>query len=349
MSMMLRSIKIYGLFEEYDYSIELCGGRLTFIHSQNGYGKSTLMRLIYNVLEGNLKEVASTPFERMDLGFDDDTFLIVENNESGLLIQMQRNLVEEELSEDDLNKVLNVTYMPPERMTIMKGGCLTPALKVYLDDLTSKMKDATENCELEKVPKEGRKQYSDDELEFWCKDLKAKLEFIKQAGFEPDMPPGYRFPPTRYEIMEYREDYTELAFSMDDYVKRYYTLAESLIVYMDIVNNFFVNKGIYVNESGILTAKMDNGTMLPISKLSSGEKQILVIFYRLLFQTPAGSLAIIDEPEISLHVSWQQMMGKMFTDVAKLRSLYIIVATHSPQIIHDGWDHAVELKPENVR
>lgn len=347
--MMIRSISIYGLFGEYDYNVNLSDGNITFIHSQNGFGKSTLMKLIYNVLDGDLAEVEATPFDRLDLGFDDSTNLIVENGNEGLLVQMQRNEVEEELSSEDLKKILDVTYISPERMTIKEGEYLVSSLDVYMRELTEKMKYAFEHCELIIPPIEGRKKYSDDELEFWSKDLKAKLDFIKQAGFEPDMPPGYRFPPTRFEIMEYRKDYYDLAYSINEYVNKYYDLAESIIVYMDIVNNIYVNKGIYVNENGILTARMDNGTALPISKLSSGEKEILVIFYRLLFQTKPGSLAIIDEPEISLHITWQQQLGKTLMDLARLRNLHIIIATHSPQIIHDNWDLAIELKVEDDR
>ncbi|MDR3075105.1 MAG: AAA family ATPase, partial [Candidatus Methanoplasma sp.] len=72
-------------------------------------------------------------------------------------------------------------------------------------------------------------------------------------------------------------------------------------------------------------------------------------FYLLLFETRHGSLVIIDEPEISLHVAWQQSLGKTFTDIARLRDFRMIVATHSPQVIHDNWDLSVELRVEDDR
>jgi predicted ATPase len=73
------------------------------------------------------------------------------------------------------------------------------------------------------------------------------------------------------------------------------------------------------------------------------------MFYLLLFEAKHGSLVIIDEPEISLHVAWQQRLGKTFSDIARLRELHVVVATHSPQVIHDKWDMSVELKVENER
>ena len=51
---MLTKIAVQGLFNELDYEIPLMDGHLTFIHAQNGFGKSTLMRLVYNILQGNL-------------------------------------------------------------------------------------------------------------------------------------------------------------------------------------------------------------------------------------------------------------------------------------------------------
>jgi predicted ATP-dependent endonuclease of OLD family len=189
---------------------------------------------------------------------------------------------------------------------------------------------------------------SGSDLEFWCKDLKAKLDFIKDAGFEPEMPNGLRFPPTRYDLIDDRTKYEDLAYSVSDYVEKNYQFAESIIVYKDIINNIFINKSIDISESGKLIVSMNNGTALPLNKLSSGETQILLMFYYILFHSGQDGIVIIDEPEISLHVSWQQMLGDYFNDICRVRKVQIIVATHSPQIIHDKWDLAIELVRKNA-
>jgi len=346
---MLKGFSIYGLFGEFDYNINLSGGHITFVHSLNGYGKSTVMKLISDILKGNIDDVKSVNFKRMDLKFDDGSALIVENTGESPLIQMQKNDIEEEIPAEDLRNVMNVLYIPPDRSVVPSDDCLIPALEAHVRSLADKLKNAKANDKLVSVPKQGRKEYSDAELEFRSKDLKAKLDFIKRAGIEPDMPAGYRFPPTRFEIMGYREDYLDLLFSVEEYVGRYYELSESAIVYVDIVNDLLIKKNVYINDSNILSIRMDNGAALPLDKLSSGEKQILIMFYLLLFAAEHGSLVIMDEPEISLHVAWQQSLGKTFSDIARLRDMHIIVATHSPQVIHDNWDLSVELKVENDR
>ena len=157
-----------------------------------------------------------------------------------------------------------------------------------------------------------------------------------------------KFPPSRNDISKDRQAYMDLTASIADYVKRNYVLAESVIIFKDIVNEIFIDKSVTVSDSGKIGITMNNGMSLPIHKLSSGEKQILIMFFALLFHAEPGSIVILDEPEISLHVSWQQKLGKYFSDICRVRDLQMIVATHSPQVIHDMWDSARELRPANA-
>jgi ABC-type transport system involved in cytochrome c biogenesis ATPase subunit len=341
---MLSKIIIYKLFNEFDYEIGL-KGKLTYIHSQNGIGKSTVMRMVSNVLNGNLEEVRTVPFERMDLMFDTGTNIIVENINQELNVLAQRSEVEESISLADLRNVMKCLYIGPDRAYADDGeGHIIPSLMIYMRELSENIQKAISDSELKPAKDDGR-PISDAELDTMFRDLEAKIDFIKGAGFGPTIPAGYRFPPSRYEISQYRDDYRKLALSLQQYVDTYYGFAESLIVYRDIVNTIYVNKSVTVNEKGFFEARMDNsGTIVPLAKFSSGEKQILIMFYLLLFNADPGSLVIIDEPEVSLHVSWQQVLGKTFADITRVRSLQMIVATHAPSVIHDDWDLAVELK-----
>jgi predicted ATPase len=97
-----------------------------------------------------------------------------------------------------------------------------------------------------------------------------------------------------------------------------------------------------------MEVRKDSGISLPLGRLSAGEKQVMIMFYCLLFHASPGSLAIIDEPEISMHVSWQHRIGDILTDISRLRGVQMIVATQSPQVIHDRWDQARELRVESA-
>ena len=341
---MLTKISVSELFNEIDYDITLMDGQLTYLHAQNGFGKSTVMRLVYNILRGNLEDVRMVPFKRLDLYFDDGSDLIVENHNQELTVQMSKNELEEPMDEDDLTAIMDCVYIGPERMYLPDGmGHLVPSIEIYMKELSDSIRQAIADSELDPEYDDG-KDYSDADLEQMFKNAEAKVNFIRQAGFQPTIPSGYRFPPNRYEIGENKAKYRRLALAMKKYVDRYYRFAESIVVYLDIVNTLYVNKTVEINDKGFPQAKMDrSGTIIPISKFSSGEKQILIMFYLLLFKANNGSLVIVDEPEVSLHVSWQQQLGKYIGDVARIREMQVIISTHSPSVIHDDWDKTVEL------
>ena len=54
-------------------------------------------------------------------------------------------------------------------------------------------------------------------------------------------------------------------------------------------------------------------------------------------------MVLIDEPEISLHIIWQEELLGDLSEIAQMNGLNILMATHSPQVISDRWDLAVEL------
>ena len=78
--------------------------------------------------------------------------------------------------------------------------------------------------------------------------------------------------------------------------------------------------------------------------LSSGEQHELVLLYELLFKVPEKSLVLIDEPELSLHVGWQVSFLRDLEEIVNLVDLDLLIATHSPSIVHGRWDLTVELK-----
>ena len=347
--MKLRTVSVYGLFNSYDHFIELSDEGLTFIHSPNGVGKSTTLKLIYDLFKGDMEELSDLVFQRMDVGFDDGTNVIVENNNGELFIQAQRSELEERMTLEEVRDLFDVIYLSPERGVVKKmDGRLVPALDVYAAEFNDRLVYAENHRTLEPPADVPRKEMDDGEFIFWCKDLKARLDYVTEAGLEVELPAGYRFPPTRYDYTEDREGYRKLAYSLSDWVDRNYTLAESTVVYLDIVNRLFNNKKVYLNERKQLNVRLNDGHSIPLSKLSAGEKQVMIMFYRLLFHTRPGTLAIVDEPEISLHVSWQQKIGALFLDISRTRDIQILVATHSPQIIHDRWDLAKELRSERA-
>lgn len=121
-------------------------------------------------------------------------------------------------------------------------------------------------------------------------------------------------------------------------------LAKKIEFLKEAINKRFLYKRMGINkEDGYTFTTIDQKT-LPSTKLSSGEQHELILLYELLFKVKPSSLILIDEPELSLHVAWQQQFLQDLTEITKLSSIDVLIATHSPQIIHDRWDLTVELK-----
>lgn len=114
---------------------------------------------------------------------------------------------------------------------------------------------------------------------------------------------------------------------------------ERLHLFIEILNDRrFSYKTIKINaDKGFLFVN-SKGKELKSSDLSSGEQHELILLYQLLFKIPKNSLILIDEPEISLHISWQKEFTKDMEDIIKLRDFDILLATHSPAIINNNWE-----------
>jgi predicted ATP-binding protein involved in virulence len=125
---------------------------------------------------------------------------------------------------------------------------------------------------------------------------------------------------------------------------RFDELFQRVSLFKEIINEKFQFKTIRVaREKGISVITTDGREIL-LSDLSSGEQHELVLLYELLFGVKDNALILIDEPELSLHVGWQVRFLPDLQRIQKLKPLQIIMATHSPQIINERWDLAIELK-----
>jgi hypothetical protein len=120
-------------------------------------------------------------------------------------------------------------------------------------------------------------------------------------------------------------------------------LLERAQLLQEIVNSRFLFKNLQLDREQGFRFITDEGGEIGPSALSSGEQHELVLAYDLLFNVAPGSLVLIDEPEISLHVSWQRQFLNDLQKISSLQSLRFIIATHSPQVIHKWWERAVAL------
>ncbi len=112
-------------------------------------------------------------------------------------------------------------------------------------------------------------------------------------------------------------------------------LSESKKRFQDIVDDLFKDTGkkIIRTENEIRFSQIGE-TLLPY-KLSSGEKQILVILLTVLVEDQQPYVLLMDEPEVSLHIEWQKQLIDLILELNP--NVQIILTTHSPAVIMSGW------------
>lgn len=105
-----------------------------------------------------------------------------------------------------------------------------------------------------------------------------------------------------------------------------------------------VNKSIqYSRKYGIRFISGTDKREIALNSLSSGEKNEILMLHDFIFNLEDGSLLMIDEPEISLHVAWQREFMNDIIQIAKQKNLRVLIATHSPQIIGGRWKDCYDL------
>lgn len=120
-------------------------------------------------------------------------------------------------------------------------------------------------------------------------------------------------------------------------------LADQISLLMKIINERFMFKKFKADRRRGFVIELSNHSELSPTYLSSGEQHEVILTYELLFKVNPKSLVIIDEPEISLHLAWQEAFLRDIIAIAKLRDFNVLIATHSPSIVGGRWDLAIDL------
>ena len=114
-----------------------------------------------------------------------------------------------------------------------------------------------------------------------------------------------------------------------------------LRLYRKTVSSFLGDKSVEVDENGNLKIGSSAASDLDPRLLSSGEKQILILLTEALLRIDNPSVYIADEPELSLHISWQEkLLESLMTFGGQMQ---VIVATHSPDIVGKFQDKIIDL------
>ena len=112
--------------------------------------------------------------------------------------------------------------------------------------------------------------------------------------------------------------------------------------FQDIIDDLFSETLKTIDRQSNELQFVQYGETLSPYCLSAGEKQVLIILLTVLLQNEEHYVLLMDEPEVSLHVEWQQRLVRIIRGLNP--NVQIILTTHSPAMIMDGWlDSVTEI------
>ncbi len=380
--MLITKIKVVNLYGLHNYDIafdkEEC---LKIIHAPNGYGKTTVLRLIKAILEGSLAEIKQVPFKSFLIQCDENTQVEVYKEKLQLFYRFVSDGSEENyevsidkteaLSDSILVRLKRITQEMPiylidaNRLWLEKkeyqdsSHMLLPTVLEYADELSELMREAlaqSNYCgqELDRsFPSRLIKRLKDpmarcfslDEAKEALGELEKRRKILEETGLFSKVPID-----ASYDLSEMDDKLLQvLTLYVEDSnkkLKAFESLATKINLLCQLINKRFAYKVMEVSmEEGFLF-RVPTNEKLRADKLSSGEQNELILIYMLLFKSPANALILIDEPEISLHIAWQQNFLDDMEMIAKLSGIRMMIATHSPDIINGRWDLTTALEGE---
>jgi len=109
--------------------------------------------------------------------------------------------------------------------------------------------------------------------------------------------------------------------------------------FQDIVDELFSDTGKKMIRTANELQFTQIGEVLLPYRLSSGEKQILIILLTVLVEDDEPYVLFMDEPEVSLHMEWQKRLIDLCLELNP--NVQIILTTHSPAVVMNGWVDSV--------
>jgi len=359
--MRIKEISITDLFGVFNHVIPLnLEERITIIYGKNGVGKTKLLKLISEICSSVCYETPSINFGQLTLSFDNDETLKVDGK------KIEDSPAGHELFLDQISSIyskINVRFIEDTRLlySMADNRMQHYNRQSTLQTVSSYAQELAKNIQA-KITEYGTLSQSLDRTfparvlqqkampEFNDESFKNKLDNLEkirsklidygllvQDNNQDIKLQGDIDESTKKILSVYIEDAEKKLSLFDD-------IARKIDLLTRIINKKFNYKHMKVNKNGGFSFATDGGKFLHPTKLSSGEQHELVLLYELLFKVKPNSLILIDEPELSLHVEWQVQFLKDLQEITKLSNIDVLIATHSPDIIHDRWDLTVELK-----
>lgn len=118
-----------------------------------------------------------------------------------------------------------------------------------------------------------------------------------------------------------------------DRLSKFSSVYRLVELFESFINEAFDRLAVSLEYGRLVARRKYDGMDLHLERLSSGEKHIILLAYFIFFKHPRETLILIDEPELSMHAAWKNNLVDKLEEVATLRGVRFLLATHSSLIL----------------
>ena len=362
----IKNVVVKNLFNNFDYTIDFSNNeKVSVLIAPNGFGKSTIFKIInfiYNPTVKNIDKIADIPFDSFTINFTNGAYIILEKNKeeaSDFELRKFNFTISGKLSKSSSLKKINIyenIILRKKDLPISKieeivfkmelPDFINNVFNLHTIYLDVKRLEISHNkkikMQLDKTDNKKSNNFNFIEL------LNPSSEITNMSLFSEDVKTLLSVKDRidsiiKSKIPNPRQERTLLALTIIN--KR----IKALDLFCKIYNerNALSGKKISYNQIDGFVLKMKNKT-IPLECLSDGEKNDFCIFYNLICHKKeltkissldsGNTLFIIDEPEVSLHIEWQQTWLDYVLEICKDSNIQVIIATHSPYIVNGHFE-----------
>lgn len=329
--MKIQEIQIKGLFGKKDITWQL-NPQVNVLVGVNGSGKSTILSILYCILKDSTNSKSNKIFNSAEILFPGNKSIIRHNDtvSTNNLISTISEKIEKEVSKNFSQHINNLKDENEKNMLLknfesyIKNEIISNIQEHLLKDINGIDGDTELLIEQTKhilIDKEIYKKINTTMI--------STINLSANAIFE--------FKGSNKEVLNI------LDLEMDKIINQFNKNKDNKIekILIDTINFFLnsINKYVSYRDNTIIYFDKDIKKELRFSDLSSGERQLIYILMQVALNSTEknkNSIILMDEPEISLHLDWQEYFIKQLT-LLNPNAQFIIV-THSPALIMNGWN-----------
>jgi len=426
----IKSVKVTDLFGTYSYQLtpsskSVGDDSLFLLYGENGAGKSTILKLLFHILNpepyaGHRTFISTVPFKSVDIALNSgakisvvkqnpfsttDYKLIVESSHPKFNSSWDWDAQVKQKGDPVYARICkfleehgpNLFFLPDNRK--MEG--ISPPIQdprivdwdshMIIHAAASRAQESLEELTAEAITRMaawfsqqalsdtntgytsvntiyvdllttivGKKRSKPSETDLSASELQAKLEFLNQRNSQFSrygLTPELDIDKLGSLLAKAKpEDSSLLATVLKPYLDGHNARLDALAKtqktidqFVSTIADFFVEKTLQFRLGDGVSITSSIGRPLKPEVLSSGEKQLLLLFCNAITARKDGTVFIIDEPEISLNVKWQRRLIRSLLSCLSGVKAQIVMATHSIEILSQYEEFVTPLKNSKLK